>query len=327
MFVATLKNNFQTALMVLLSMSLLLWGISFKFVFVPITTHYHHLFYDALFFNIEYLFGKQVIILLSIVTGAFMINFLAISQEIISKNNYLPAFLYLLFGFSASTTHYIEPALIANLLLTPALYFIINSYRLEGTLTPFYNAGLFLGLALFFCTFYVFFIPVLFIALLITRSFVWREWLILLIGIITPIYLHMGFCYLNNEPIFIFFENLNQNLNNAQAPHFSEYHLVFLILIGFIFVLTLLHYFSKGFGNKIKTTKTKYIMLWLLIMGVAVSFYKQHSDMFFLPFIIPLSVLIGDYLAEIKQLKVANTLLFLILCGFAIIYAHALNVM
>jgi hypothetical protein len=51
------------------------------------------------------------------------------------------------------------------------------------------------------------------------------------------------------------------------------------------------------------------------------------SDMILLPCIIPLSIIIGDYISEIKQLKIANTLLVLFLGSFTIIYLHALGIM
>jgi hypothetical protein len=54
-------------------------------------------------------------------------------------------------------------------------------------------------------------------------------------------------------------------------------------------------------------------------------FFEQMSDMILLPCIVPLSIIIGDYVAEIKQIKIANTLLVLFFGGFVIIYLHALG--
>ena len=327
MFVATLKNSFQTSLVVLLVLCLLLWGLSFQFVTVSSaeTQGYQHILFDFLFSGQISAFSTHLIILASIVFGAAMINFLTITQEIASKTNYLPAFLYILFGFSASVNGAIEPVLVANLCLLPALFFIINAYRQENILSPFFNAGLFLGLSTFFYTFYVFLFPVVFIALLIMRSFNWREWLMLLIGILSPLYLYTAICYLENEPLLKAWFILQQNLSSAQLPALSEYYSLYLFIVVFVFVLSIVFYLNKGFGNKIKTTKSKFILLWMLVAGIICIAYTKQTDMIFLPFIISLSVLLGDYLGEIKQLKIANTLLFLIIAGFLIIYSHALG--
>lgn len=326
MFVATLKNNFQTSLVVLLVLCLVLWGLSFQFITVASQPPgYQHILFDYLFNSQISAFSRHLIILASIAFGAIMINFLAITQEITSKTNYLPAFLYILFGFSASVNGTIEPVLIANLCLLPALFFVINAYRQENVLSPFFNAGLFLGLSTFFYTFYVFLFPVFFIALLIMRSFNWREWLMLLIGMLSPLYLFTAICYLENKPVLTAWFILQENLSSAQLPSLSEYYSLYLLIIVFVFVLALVFYLTKGFGNKIKTTKAKFILLWILIASIVCIAYTKQTDMIFLPFIISLSVLLGDYLAEIKQLKIANTLLFLIIAGFLIIYTHALG--
>lgn len=325
MFVSTLKNNFQTSIVLMVSFSFLVWGFSFHYTETPILGAYHHILYDAFFSNIKNGLVEKLTVLISILLGAFMVNALAINQEIIDKNNFLPAFIYIMFGFSSSTNGYIEPALIANLLVLPALYFILESYRQEGQLKTFYNVGLFLGLASFFFTFYVFLFPIAYIALLITRTFNWREWLVLFFGLMTPIYFYCGWSYLNHQGMFAIGNVLFENLRGNQQSVFSEYYIVFLFFIGFAFLLAVFHNLTKGFGNKIKTTKSKYILLWILLSGLLISFYKQDSAMMFLPFIIPFSILIGDYLANIKQLKIANTLLFLIISGFAIVIAHAIG--
>lgn len=326
MLVSPLKNNFQLSLIILLGVSLLLWILSFNFENSPNFAITNNILYDALFLNIQSVFAKRFIVFLCITIGAFMINYLAINEEIISKNNYLPAFLYILFGFSACSATYIEPALVANLVLIPAIYFIISTYRTEGVLTPFYNAGLFLGIVLFLNTYFIFLLPVAFIALFIMRSYVWREWLIMLIGILTPIYLFMMLCYLNNEGVFKFWNILQLSIQITSIPSFSEYYIPFLFLTGFTAMLAIINYVSKGFGNKIKTTKTKYILMWFLFISFFLGFYNQKNELFFLPSIIPLSIIIGDYLGEIKQLKIANTLLFLIISSFLVVFCHALKI-
>ena len=93
----------------------------------------------------------------------------------------------------------------------------------------------------------------------------------------------------------------------------------------FIAGLAIFHYLNKGMGGKIKIIKIKYVILWLLFLSLFIMFYKPTSDMILTPCIIPLSIIMGDYLSEIKQLKIANTLLFLFISGFAIIYCHALG--
>ena len=135
----------------------------------------------------------------------------------------------------------------------------------------------------------------------------------------------MGISYLNGLGAFTIIDIFKNNMANFQKPVISEYYLVYFIITVFIIVLSIFHYVSKGFGNKIKTIKIKYVIIWLLFLSLIILFYKQTTDMILLPCIIPLSIIMGDYLSEIKQLKIANTLLFLLLCGFIIVYGHAMG--
>ena len=327
MFVAPLKNNIQSALIILLLTGFALWGSSFMFSNAPIAlpVEDEHILFNLLFYKKFSFLSTKFVCLFSILLGAFFVNFLTIHHEISSKTNYLPAFLYIIFAFASSTQQNSEPILIANSMLLPAIYFLINGYKQDEALSSFFKAGLFLGLASFFYMYYIILFPIAFIALLILRAFNWREWVILLMGLLSPLYFYITINYLNNTNALGAFELLKNNITQIQKPLVSEYYLVFFSVTVFIVILAILHYFNKGFGNKIKTIKTKYVLLWLLFLSVFVMFYKQTTDMIFLPCIIPFSIIMGDYLSEIKQLKIANTLLFLFIGGFVIIYCHALG--
>lgn len=327
MFVAPLKNNFQTSIIILIMFSVGLWACSFMFPtpYSILSIGEEHVFYHLLFSNKSSFLASQFITFFSIIIGAFFVNYIAINQEITSKTNYLPAFLYIFFGFSATTNRHIEPILIANLCVLPAIYFIASAYRQDTALSAIFKAGLLLGLASFFYAYYILFFPIAVIAVIILRSFNWREWVLLIIGLLLPVYIYMCVSYLNGHGAFDILRIFKNNMANFQKPVVSEYYLVFFIITIFILVLSIFHYVSKGFGNKIKTVKIKYIILWLLFLSLIAMFYRQTTDMVLLPCIIPLSIIMGDYLSEIKQLKIANTLLFLFLCGFVIIYGHALG--
>lgn len=327
MFVAPLKNNIQASMIILIVFSVGLWACSFMFPtpYSIASIGEEHVFYNLVFSNESSFLATQFITFFSIIIGAFFVNFIAINQEISSKTNYLPAFLYILFAYSATTNQYIEPILTANLFVLPAIYFITSAYRQDTALPAIFKAGLLLGLASFFYAYYILLFPIAVIAIIILRSFNWREWVLLIIGLLLPVYIYMCISYLNGHGTFDILRIFKNNMANFQKPVFSEYYLVFFIITIFILILSIFHYISKGFGNKIKTVKIKYVILWLLFLSLIVVFYRQTTDMVLLPCIIPLSIVIGDYLSEIKQLKIANTLLFLFLCGFVIIYGHALG--
>lgn len=328
MIVGPLKSNIQISITILLLLCFGAWGGTFSFTNISTEqiNYKEHILY-SLFFGSGFSFiVNQIITLIVILLGALFTNFLVIEQEITSKTNYLPAFFYILFSFSATTKSVVEPILVANLFVIPALYFLINSYRKDYALMDVFKSGIFMGLASFFCIHYISAFPLMFIALFILRPFNWREWSVMLIGLVTPLYIYVSICYLTTSDAFVVFEMIKEATSSLQKLIISEYYLTFILMSTLTFVFGLFHYFSKGFGGKVKTKKTKYVLLWMLVFCLLMVFFEQVSDMILLPCIIPLSVFIGDYLSEIKQLKIANTILVLFLGCFSIIYLHALGV-
>ncbi len=328
MIVGPLKSNIQLSIIMLLLLCIGSWGFTFSFINISAEqiNYKEHILYSFFFGLGLSFYVNQIITLLVILLGAFFVNFLVVEQEITSKTNYLPAFFYMLFAFSATTRSIVEPILVANLFILPALYFLINSYRRDYALMEVFKSGIFMGLASFFCIHYIVVFPLMFIALIILRPFNWREWIIMLIGLITPLYVYVSICYLTTNNAFEVFGMIREATSSLQKVIISEYYLAFILMAILTFVFALLNYFAKGFGGKVKTQKTKYVLLWMLLLSLLMVFFEQVSDMLLLPCIIPLSIFIGDYLAEIKQLKIANTLLGLFIGGFSIIYLHALGV-
>lgn len=329
MIVGPLKSNPQISLIILIITCLALWfSIS---VFVPgtITNHQYpeNILYNLIFgYGISFWFN-QIIGLFSIISGAFLINLLAINQEIVSKTNYLPAFFYVIFSFTLSPAYTVQPILLANLGAIPALFFLLESYREEQALSSFFKTGILVSLSAFIYVHYLYLFIICFIAIMILRPFQWREWLILLLGLLTPFYIYAGVDYLGSNTFLNTFALAGLSIISFDKPEVSEYHFAFLVILFLLILFALFHNASRGFGNKIKTQKTKFIIVWMLVICTIMVFNKQNSDFVMIPCIIPLSLLIGDYLGEIKQLKIANTLLTLFLGAFVLVFFHAIGIL
>ena len=327
MIVGPLKNNIQFSVIILLMLCIGLWVNTFVFINATVlpAAHTEDVLYHYFFDNGMPYLARQIVSLLVILLGALFLNFLTIGQEITSKTNYLPSFFYILFAFSSSSGDSIEPILVANLFVLPSLYFLMNSYREEQALSEFFNAGLLMGLSSFFYIHYLYVFPICLVALIILRPFNWREWVVLVIGLLIPLYLYLSICYLTNVDIAAQAELMKNALRYFQRPLISEYYMGFLLVLVLLFLFALLHYLSKGFGGKVKTKKTKYVLLWMLGFCLLIVFFEETTEIMLLPCIVPLSIILGDYMAEIR-LKIANTLMVLFMGGFVIVYFHLLGI-
>lgn len=328
MFVGTLKNNTQLSVILLLVLASALWLISFLFQLnQPVLfDHSEHVLYKLIIdINLSYL-NRQIITFLIIILGAFLVNYICITQEIITKTNYLPALIYLLMAFSATNKTSIEPILISNIFILPSIYFLINSYRQDQALSDFFKTGLLLSIASFFYINYVVVFPLCYVALFILRPFNWREWVLLTLGLLMPLYIFDGINYLVGNKLFTVFVLTIEKITHFHQPVISEYYVVFLLVTAILFVFALFFYVKNGFGGKVKTQKSKFILLWMFLCCFTIPFLEQTTEMVFLPCIVPISIILGDYLAQIKQLKIANTLLLLFIGGFTVIYLYQLGV-
>ncbi len=176
MIVGPLKSNVQAAIIILLLLCIGAWLGTFSYIHISTEqiNYKEHILY-SFFFGAGFSFiVNQIITLIVVLLGALFVNFLVIEQEITSKTNYLPAFFYILFSFSATTKSAVEPILVANLFVIPALYFLINSYRKDYALMDVFKSGIFMGLASFFCIHYISAFPLMFIAYGFTPCCFWK---------------------------------------------------------------------------------------------------------------------------------------------------------
>lgn len=329
MVVAPLRNSLQSALITLIAASLACCALSLSTM--PSASLFNklyqqHILYNYLDFRLHATWTIQTFNMLVILLGAALVNLLAIHQEIVAKNNYIPAFLYLLLAFSSAGNDLVHPALVANIFVLLSLYFFMDTYRVDHALSALFKAGFFMGIAPFFYVSDLLLFPLCFIMLSILRPFHWRDWGITLIGFLLPLYLFMSISYLMNKDIWRLFEVFGDAMASFRRPLLSEYGYPFLLMLVLLLLLTLVSYLGRGFGVKIKTQKTKYILLWLLALFIINVFLPDGNGFIFISCTIPFSILMGDYLGDMKQLKIANTLLFLLLGGFAVIYLHRLAI-
>jgi hypothetical protein len=324
--IGVLKKGLTTALPVII-----LFFITFIILSLFSTTNlqsasYDHILYYPLQMRVKSVFAITLLNVLCLGLGAVLISVYTIRQEVVEKLNYIPSFLYVFFGAITLNNSLLHPSLIANIFILLSLISITDTYREEHVLPKLFNGALYTSLATFFYLNYSFFVLFYFIALLILRPFNWREWFVTLLGLMAPVFIYFCIGYLINIPFTNYPAYISNLFTNFQKPLLSEY---FYPLFFYLLVLLFLgagKHFSRGLGGKIKTQKNLSLMYWLLLLSV-VNFFSKNNNSYFplIASIIPISVLLSDYFYNIKQLKVSNTLLFLLLASGALLFLMNLN--
>lgn len=327
MVIGVLKKGLTTALPVIILFFIAFITLSLFSVKTLQSSNYNNILYSLMQNYFSGTFAIVVINLIFLGLGAVLISFYTVRQEVVEKTNYIPSFLYVFFGAITLNNMLLHPSLVANVFILASLIYITDTYREENVLPNVFNGALFTSLATFFYINYAFFILFYFIALLILRPFNWREWLVAVLGLIAPVFIYCCIGYLINIPFMDYFNFILELFTNFQKPLLSEYFYPLFFCLIILLVLGAGKHFTKGLGGKIKTQKNLGLMYWLFLLSIVNFFSKDNTSYFpLIASVIPISVLLSDYFYNIKQLKVSNTLLFLLLASGSLLFLMNLNV-
>lgn len=283
-------------------------------------------FYPNLFYNYftQYITGKATVVGLNyffIALGAMLVSLMTVNQEISDKLNYFPVFIYLLLGIACVNPFQVSPQIFTNVFVLFSIYRLLDVYRKERVLSQIFEAAFWLCVSSFITISSIIGFPLFFIILLILRPFHWREWVIALLGFFLPLFLYESMAYLSDFNRWYFFDATRLYFQSLRVPSFSEYYLPLTALLCLLLVIAILSALVYGFGNTVKKQRTRSILLWMLFFATFGFFSGgATSSSILLTYALPMSFFIGDLLFGLKQVKIANTLLALLIFTVVLVF-------
>jgi hypothetical protein len=282
--------------------------------------HYPNLFYNYFTQKISSKLAINALNYLFIGLGVLLVSLIAANQEIVEKQNYFPVFLYLLLCVTCVSPFQLTSQIFTNVFVLFSIYKLLDIYRKEEVLKQIFEASFWLSVSAFISISSIISFPLFFLCLLILRSFHWREWIIALLGFILPLFIYECMAYLSNFNRWYIFEATELYFNSMKVPSFSEYYLPISITLFILLLISIFYSLFTGFGNTVKKQRTKAILLWFLFFSTFGFFSGgANSTSILLAYAFPVSFFIGDFLFSLKQIKITNTLLsVLIFCAVII---------
>lgn len=140
------------------------------------------------FFALVNLFGQ-----------AIFLNRIANRHHLFPKSTYLPALTYILLSSLVREWNYLSAPLMANWLLLAILSGALQLYSASDVRKKIFNVGCFVSLAAMLLFPNIVFVLLLLLALGILRPFKAAEWMVGLLGIITPFYFLAGILFLSGD--------------------------------------------------------------------------------------------------------------------------------
>lgn len=262
--------------------------------------------------------GKIAGILLLLI-NVFVFDLFMTSQEVSEKNNHVPAFLLGVFLCYLLSQNPLHPILFAQLLLSAAMWYFVSTYKSDRTFSPVFDGALCISTATLFYPPFIVFIPTCFICLLILRSFVLREWILALIGIILPYFFYISLLFLFDKNMQQPALNLANSFHAPSIPISLKGSFLINLSVGLIAVFALIFFLIKTVSNVIKTQKSFIVFLWVFLLSIPAWFIVSTVGAFSLLLsAMPISVFCGIYLGNTKRRIFAELLLWLLVSMFIV---------
>ncbi|MFZ4057892.1 MAG: DUF6427 family protein [Ferruginibacter sp.] len=188
---------------------LLIYGLLLKlYIFIepttPVAQQTDGFLFRALLVQLKPL-GKNlpiiypIIAFLLIFTQAVTLNKLVNDQRLMQKPNYLTGMAYLLISSIFTEWNILSAPLIINTFLLWVWAKMSAIYTLTNPKATLFNIGLVIGICTFFYFPSIAFAILVVAGLVITRPFKLAEWLVALLGIITPYYFLLSYVFLTDK--------------------------------------------------------------------------------------------------------------------------------
>jgi hypothetical protein len=283
--------------------------------------YYPNLFYNYFAAKINNALAITLLNYLFIGTGVLLVSLISVNQEITDKLNYFPVFLYLLISVSVVNAQQVSSQLFTNVFVLFAVYRLLDTYRKDKVLGQLFEAAFWLSCSAFVTISSVICFPLYFIILLILRPFFWREWAVAITGLFIPVIIYECMAYLTDFNQLYLLRAVKHFFMYLKPPSFSEYFLPVTVTLFVLLVAAILQSVSRNFGNTVKKQRAKSILLWFLAFSL-LGFFSggANSSSILLVYAFPIAFFVGDFLFQIKRLKITNTLLTILLLSVLVIY-------
>ncbi|MCC7302557.1 MAG: hypothetical protein IT233_07945 [Bacteroidia bacterium] len=264
--------------------------------------------------------------LCTLVTGAYLVNRLAIGQEVLNSTTHVTGLCYVsLMSLTPAQTTF-HPLMLSCVLVLVILQKLISSYRKETAISDYFDIGFILGLAtLIYIPSFVF-MPVVWIALILIRPFVWREWVTGLIGFLLSFVLVLS--------VFYLFDRSDLLQPDIYIPHWMKFpgNLTFgnteYFTLGTLAVVILLS-LSRLYGGVtysiLRARKNLNLLIWSGLFGLASVLFSPVWNASAFSFVaVSGAVFLSNYLLATKSAGWSN-FLFYLLSACSIVH-HAVHI-
>jgi hypothetical protein len=308
-----LKKDNPLLIPLLFILNLLLWiNEIIHPVYVPgvYENHAMPLYQVILWLPIKASWWISSIACLMILIQGFLLNQLSSKFRLIDEGTYLPGILFVLFVSSFHQLHQLNPLLFAFICLLFSIHVIFPTYRIEKTIDPFFISMFLISVGSLFYFPLIFFAIAMFYFMLNTRSFYWREWVVAILGLLTPYILAFSVYFMYGKTMLLVQIIQHQLIDNASVEVLDFRYLALFIFLSLI-LITGSFYLYRNVLKKVVTRKYYSLLffLWLQTLTMYILFPSIYLESIFI-FSIPFAFYTANILISTKSRLAENLILY-----------------
>ncbi len=264
--------------------------------------------------------ARIVAMMLVIITGFYLIR-LNNKYLFLQERTLMPAFFFIFIVSSFPELQRLHPALIAFGFLLAATDRLFDSYKTERLSYSIFEASFLIGVGSLFYFNLVWFNILVWLALLILRPVIWREWLFSLLGLAGPWVFFLATDFFLHDSLEWSTGLVSAYITGQGTPGFLS--IADKIWLGFLLLLIIFasrRMIRSMSVMKVLSRKIFRLFFWIFAISIASYFFIENVNVeVAVPATFPVAFLFSHYILSKRKGFWANAILWSIIAGMMII--------
>lgn len=243
--------------------------------------------------------GNVFIAAILIFIQAIIFNRVVNNHALLTKPSFLPALLYITGASLFEPFLILSPVLICNFLLILIMDKLLKIGKAPNTIMIMFDVGMFIALGTLIYFPFVVMMLLIWLSLMLYRSFNWREWVSGLVGFLIIMFFLAVFYYWNNN-IGMFFKiwlPLKNKFPTIFRIQYNDY--LVLVPVTVMMVLAMIQLRENFFRSFISTRKAFQMLFFMFLIAVLSFYTKENFKLYhFLLCVPPGAVLLAYYFSN-----------------------------
>jgi len=234
--------------------------------------------------------------------NAMLMNNVFNRNTFFSKDSFLPGFIYIT-GLATLDGISFSPLLVAHLFVIGGLYFLLQLKRQEPAKSLVFVGSFLLGVAIVFSPMMLSLALLPWISLLVIRPFIWRDWIVALLGLTLPLFYHFACYYMVTGVLKI--ERMDLKIDSPDVVWTISQSAAYLsmslcVLLGSLRFLAIMR------SQLVSFKKISQVVLFTVLLSTASFIIGWYAfDQLYISFLIPLGFIISVQLLYAERPRIA----------------------